>query len=407
MANSKKTGLLIFMCWLIYVTAYLGRYSFNSNITLIEEHFQVKHAQTGLVSTLFFFAYGAGQVVNGLFCSRYDKRIVLPAVMFLSAGINLAVALGVPFAWYKYLWLINGAVQSVLWSSLVSVLSQSCGKKALGRAIVVMSTTTPCGMVITYGVSALFSFSGSFVWSFLFGGVVMFLSGLIWLCAYSKEKYDHEEVAEEKPLEKGTEKRQRGLSVYLQVFIVVIAFFAVVNNFVKDGLNTWVPSILKEGFSLTDGLSILLTIVLSVMGIFGAILSNFLFKKIGDCVLLTGILFLGSAVCTLGVVLLFDTPYFIAILLFFGVTVMLLHGVNNVVTGIIPMYMRDKFNSGKMAGILNGFCYLGSTLSTYVLGLIADGLGWYNACVILLVICALPILFAAAWLLIKRRLPTK
>jgi sugar phosphate permease len=38
--------------------------------------------------------------------------------------------------------------------------------------------------------------------------------------------------------------------------------------------------------------------------------------------------------------------------------------------------MRGKLNSGLIAGVLNGFCYLGSTLSTYGLALIADKSGW-------------------------------
>lgn len=52
------------------------------------------------------------------------------------------------------------------------------------------------------------------------------------------------------------------------------------------------------------------------------------------------------------------------------------HGANLVVTVIEPMKMNDKINAGLLAGLLNGFCYIGSTISGYGLGGIADKFGW-------------------------------
>ena len=43
---------------------------------------------------------------------------------------------------------------------------------------------------------------------------------------------------------------------------------------------------------------------------------------------------------------------------------------------MIPLKMRDQVDSGRTAGLLNGFCYLGSTLSTYGLGYVAENSGW-------------------------------
>ena len=51
--------------------------------------------------------------------------------------------------------------------------------------------------------------------------------------------------------------------------------------------------------------------------------------------------------------------------------------------------MRGKVNSGLFAGILNGFCYLGSTISSYGLGAIADGFGWTAVFWTLIIFCAL------------------
>ena len=48
--------------------------------------------------------------------------------------------------------------------------------------------------------------------------------------------------------------------------------------------------------------------------------------------------------------------------------------------------MKKVVPSGMLAGILNGFCYMGSMLSNYGLGTVADYFGW-SAVFWLLFIC--------------------
>ena len=62
--KSKKGAsgavLLIFLCWLVYACSYLGKVNYSANIIRMEAYYQVNHSSAGLVSTLFFFAYGIG-----------------------------------------------------------------------------------------------------------------------------------------------------------------------------------------------------------------------------------------------------------------------------------------------------------------------------------------------------------
>ena len=72
----KKRGVvkatwLIMLCWLVYTCSYIGKLSYSANISQIEELFSLRHGESGTVSTFFFFAYGAGQIINGLLCKKY------------------------------------------------------------------------------------------------------------------------------------------------------------------------------------------------------------------------------------------------------------------------------------------------------------------------------------------------
>ena len=61
--------------------------------------------------------------------------------------------------------------------------------------------------------------------------------------------------------------------------------------------------------------------------------------------------------------------------------------LNSLITGIYPIFMRGKVDSGFYAGVLNGFCYLGSTISAYGLGVIAENFGWSAVFYFLIAFC--------------------
>ena len=131
--NEKKvfntTTLLIALCWIVYTCSYLGKLGYNANITQIENAYSLSHSTAGMVSTFFFFAYGIGQIINGIFCKKYNVRLVVFGCLLVSGLMNLLVGFSNNFAFIKYFWLINGAALSVLWPSLISLLSQTLDKK--------------------------------------------------------------------------------------------------------------------------------------------------------------------------------------------------------------------------------------------------------------------------------------
>ena len=145
--DKMRQNLLIFMCWMIYVASYISRYSYNANIVAIKDYYNVTNSTTGLVSTFFFFAYGVGQIVNGIMCKTYNKKLFLSLPLIVSALINLYLFTCPKIEIYKYLWLVNGICLSVLWSLLILTLSENLDEKHLSPAMIVMSSTVAAGTI--------------------------------------------------------------------------------------------------------------------------------------------------------------------------------------------------------------------------------------------------------------------
>lgn len=394
MTAKRKQQILIVVCCMVYGFAYAGRYGYNANIAPIMEFYGVTRAEAGLVSTCFFFAYGAMQLVHGILCRFYPKKYVIPVALFLSAVLNLTVFFQPPFAAIKYLWLVNGICQSVLWPSLVLTLGETLEPDMMKQAVFVISLATMFGTLISYGGSALFNLFSFFRGSFLMGAILTVLIGLIWLFSYDRlTAGGYAAQSSEKTTAPSSRKTLGGGLVAL---LSVCVLFAAVCNFVKDGLSTWTPVILKEQFGLGDSASIILTLILPVFGLFGSMLALAVNRKIKDYRLMAGVFYAVLSLCLGGLLLSFRSAGMVLTLALLGVISCLAYAVNNVVTSMMPLELRDRVNSGFLAGLMNSATYIGSTASAYGLGRIADGAGW-NA--VILVLLGASVLSAIAGIL--------
>lgn len=368
---------------MVYTASYLGRYSYSANITPIIDAFGASRADAGLITSFFFFSYGIGQILNGILCRYYPKRLIVSVSLIISSLLNLAIYAGIPFHLYKFLWLINGICLSILWPSLVLLLSETMSKENLTKSALVMSLPVPIGTFAIYGASSLFVNAGHHEYAFLLAAVTMLAATVVWILLYPRA------FANKKTVEQTVQANTSGtkFSPALLGTILILAFFAVGCNLVKDGLGTWVPAILKENFALPDSLSILLTLLLPVVSFFSSALDAYMHKKIPSFVKLCALWYVLTFVLVGLVILSINSGPWVLVLALFGMIALFAHGINTLITSMAPLHMRDQINSGLLTGILNGCCYMGSAISSYGLGSVADKAGWSGVFWLLFAVC--------------------
>ena len=404
--DAKAGMLLIWLCWIVYMCSYIGKVNYAANINQVIEFYKVDHSSAGLASTFFFFAYGVGQIINGLFCKKYNLKWMIFFSLVLSGIMNFIVGITNKFEIIKYLWLFNGLAMSVLWPSLIRLLSESLDKSLMSKASIIMGTTVAVGTFLVYLLSALFV-KIDFKLSFYLPACIFFVVACIWFFSYSslisRVKSENEKgkdrtsnIAEKKDV--NYNKRLIILS------ICMLAMYGIATNLIKDGLTTWVPSILKEQYALDNSISIVLTLSLPIVSIFANAFAIKVHKKIPDFVLQCAISFLFAGLIISGVIAGISLNQVIITLIGFATVCFLVSSCNSVITSIFPLFMKGKLNSGLIAGILNGFCYLGSTISSYGLGLIADDFGWTIVLWALFGVCAFVCVVALIYLLLKIRI---
>lgn len=405
--KGSGTGLLMFLGWLTYMISYLGKVNYSANITQIIDYFQVSKTEAGLVPTFFFFAYGAGQFINGTCCKYYNRRWFVSGSLALSSFLNFAVAVTPDFAIIKWLWMLNGLTLSVLWPTITQVLAENLPQRDMGKASVVMSTTVATGTLLIYGLSAVYAVFGQFKLAFYTAALTEFVAAVLWAVLYGKATSsakllkDSEGLPQEEPHQ---EARSQPVKAELSVWgvIAVLCVFAMGLHIAKDGLTTWVPAILKEKFGMTDALSILLTLLLPIVSIYGSVTAVKLHRKVPNYVT-HGMLVSAAVALMIGIVLgAWSLNTAVVLLLVLLVVNVILANGNSLLTSVFPMMMSKKVNAGLSAGIINGFCYLGSTIGTYSLGFVADHFGWKAVFWTLLSTCVVASLVCGGYLIIRK-----
>lgn len=388
--SESKQNRLIYVCFIMYTSVYLAKLNYNALLVEILADLGGTRSAAGMVGSFFFFSYGIGQVVNGFLVKRMNEKIVMTASLLGSAVCNFAMSFATDISIMKYIWLLNGIALSPLWCSVIKVQGKYISGGLLPKSLSVIGLTTSIGTAVNYGICALVAQFTTWRASFWFSGSLMAVMAVMWYInlndiEHSTQpiKENKEKTASENISSKSSVKALGAASI---ICLAVMFITGATTQFAREGLNSWVPSILYEVYGMPTTLSIALTLIIPLLGTVSNTILVWLERKSKDflvfCIIFVGVSGLFSGI----LVLCYSLQSAVITMVCFIVIATCCAGIANITTNHIPLYYRDRFDAGTMAGIGQGFCYIGSTLSTYTLGYVADKGGWFNVFLMLAVV---------------------
>lgn len=388
--TKKYADLLIFGCWLVYVAAYVGRLNYSASMVKIIAELEITNDKGGLVYSCFALSYGIGQLVNGLLCRYYNPKYVITAALSISAVVNVLMPLSGDYRIMAVLWLINGIGQSMLYSLIIRTISRNVKSGSISRAIYTMSTTVAIGTALAYGTSALCVALDRWQLTFFVAAAFLLLAGCVWIWVMTRVErarangaLEEDDAPVMSAAESGAPDRKS------RVFwgtLVLIGAAAIANGFIKDGVNNWLPKLLHDEFGVADSLSIILTLLLPMFSVFGAMFARKVYLKLRNHLRINGIFFGTAFVLALGVYLFYPMRSTLLTMGFFIGLACMMAAVNNVITSMFPLDNRDKMDSGLLAGLLDTLCYVGSTAAGTLLGVFSQSWGWESVLITLTVL---------------------
>lgn len=109
---------------LVYCLLYSGRLNLSSAIPLMVKEMGWTTAQLGVLSSVFFWTYGVGQLMNGRLSEMFGVNRFIVSAVLLSAFANIVIGFQSSLIVITILWAFNGYFQSMAWAPGMALLSR-------------------------------------------------------------------------------------------------------------------------------------------------------------------------------------------------------------------------------------------------------------------------------------------
>lgn len=394
--QSEKIGKYLFLlCWAAYFTSYLGRLNFSSAMSSIIEDGVLSFSQAGTVSMIYFFAYGIGQLCNGILGDKWKPQIMVFVGLLCSGMANFLMGAVHSFPFMAILWGINGYMQSMIWPPIIRIFAEKYSDEKKLKYSVDIVSSMAAGTLMSYFLSAcamhFFHWKAAF---YLAAGILIVVS-LVWIAGYGgvetavrKQEgrlpgeavsQKDPKVTDAEPAEQETAvlgSRKPFLPLLLGSGLIGILFPVMIHGILKDGVTQWVPTYIYDSFDVSASFSVIVTMILPLINLSGAYLARFFAGKHPAQEVRTSLYFFGAAMTALLGLLIWGTCAAVLSALLFAVITASMMAVNTLYVNMIPLHFEKEGRVSTVSGFLNSVAYLGSAISTFTIGVLVERAGW-------------------------------
>lgn len=379
--RSRQTKVFIALCAIVYFVSYITRNSYNSAISEITEALGTTKDATGLVGTAAFLTYGFGQIICGILGDYIAPRFLIMAGVAATSLCNLAMPfMGGNITAMVVLWGINGFAQAMFWPPLVRLMAEHLSGRDYNDAVVAVTTASSVGNIFVYLLSPLcIAISG---WNLIFyitGAAGIAMVFLWFFGTRTLPTPDADDPANTKKSGAAVQATTEKLPLKTLLSssgLVVILICIILQGMLRDGLTTWMPSLISDTFALPNAVSILTGVALPLFAIVSIKASAMVQDKLHNELLCAAIFFGIGFACTLLMLPLFSRSVVMTVILMALITACM-HGVNLMLITRAPIHFARYGKISTMSGLLNAFTYIGSAASTYGFAWLSDRYGWY------------------------------
>lgn len=377
--NIKASRLLFWTAWLVYASAYVGRLNFSAALVNIINQDVFTKSQAGLIGTIFFFCYGGGQLINGIVADKLSPFKLIFTGISLSAIANFLMFVSRSYVVMAVIWGFNGIAQSMLWASILFIISNVIHVDMRYKACLYIASSIPTGTLTAYIIAII---SSRFQWYTVFGmsAVVLAIAAVIWWIVSSKviKLLEFTEVSISDTKNKSFANENLGKLIVISG-VVIVMFAVMLHGMLKEGIMTWVPTMITETYNVTPTFSIFVSMILPIINLGGAYITTFIFDKVTKKnEIITSVYIMAFTVLPLTVLLFIGKiPLLISVIMLSLIT-MMMHAFNHVYITLVPLRFKQYNRTATITGIFNSITYAGCAISNYGFGLLSDIFGWRN-----------------------------
>ena len=377
----SKRGLIL-LCSIVYFTSYFSRKSFAAATAGMLQAGVIEKDIAGLIGTVMFIMYGVGQIVSGVLGDMLPPKTLILLGLGTTGVCNALMSVAPPVAMIP-IWALNGLAQAMMWPPIVKLLSEYLDHEQYVRANLLVTAAAHVATILLYlYVPVCLQF---FSWEtvFISAGVlavVMFAVFFVGLNICLPEQASVGRRAEKVGSSVG-DGEQRGLfSVMREAGIIPVFFAIIAMGFLRDGIESWLPTLYAEAFKRDASEATLVSVVLPIFAIACVTLITALHKRLlKNEAFGAGVMFIIAMVLCVPLILLINQAtgvISIICLVLAALVCGVMHSCNFLLISCLPGRFARFGRSAGASGLCNACTYIGAAISSYGIALLSAARGW-------------------------------
>lgn len=382
---------VLFGSMVAYGLFYFCRKNLSIALPLLSRDLGYSNVELGLLGSALYVTYGISKFGSGLLADRAHPRAFMLVGLLLSAAVNICFGLSSSLVVFAALWAVNGVLQSTGAPASAKILATWFSAHERGTKTAIWNISHQGGGGLVLIVAGLFAAEFGWRGAFIGPALLAIVGGLL-VARFLRDRpeseglppievYCHETQAHGDASEQTLPARQLIVRYVLcnrRVWLVALA--SCCTYVVRYGALDWSPKYLAEVRHVSIGGAGLLSSLLEIVGIPGALLCGWLSDRVfatrrAPVVLISLVLLAGS------VLLLYlvpgGHPGLDALLL--GCIGFFTYGPQMLLAGVSPVDVSSRRVAAAAVGFTGLVSYVGATVSSALTGVLLDTSGWAAA----------------------------
>lgn len=364
--KSKKAFLIFIVCYASYASIYIGRLNLSIASPALTETKILDLAQVGMLGSVFSVVYAIGRLINGGISDKLPPWIMISGGLIISALSNITLGFLPPFFGMLFLWGANAYAQSMLWSSLLCVISAVYSKNDAKKKTSLLVTSVAVGNILAIIVNTFIINQYGVRFAFIVpGGITLICGALIF---FSTQKI--------KPLQAAHDEHIPLLKLLTHRETRYLIVPAMLHGVIKDNISFWMAVYFVDTFKINLAQSSYFVFFIPFIGLIGRTFYPLCYKLCAEQEHKVSFwFFLLCAVssiplCVSGII----SPSISVIclsLIYASVSL-----INTSILSIFPMNFLHTGNVASVSGIMDFVTYLGAGISSLIYGFIIKYAGY-------------------------------
>lgn len=365
MAKTKR-NIIFWIIYLAYMSIYIARVNLSLASPDLTQMNLLDSAQIGFLGSCFCVFFALGRMINGSLSDSAAPYKMLTIGLLLTGFSNLLMSLFPGFFGMLVFWMVNAYAQSMLWSSVLCVVTSVYENNTAKKKVSVMVTSVAAGNILGIVLNSFFITSFNVRFAFILPGILAIVLGVLTFFA-----------TKDIPSLKQTEAKHLSLPALIkQPEFLKMNVVAIFHGVIKENISLWMAVYIVDTYFVDLTTSSFYILLIPIIGFLGRILYPALYKLCRENE--HAVSLLGYIACVASaVVLCFSKVGILASALALGIAYMAVSVINTSVLSIYPISAYSKTgNSASVSGFLDFSTYFGGGVSGAIYGIVIQHCGY-------------------------------